>query len=87
MINSVCRFREKLLGGLRELDTEYQVLKHETDLFTEDLEETKIRYHNVTKRVAKLEKFSGFAGDPKISVEKGFPLKDDTVEKTGLYYY
>lgn len=87
MINAVSKFRETLLTGLRDLDTEYQVLKHDTDVFTEDLEETKIRYHNVTKRVAKLEKHTGFAGDPRISVENTFPLKDATVEKTGLYYY
>lgn len=87
MMNAVSKFKDKMLTGLRELDTEYQILKMDTDTFTDELEDTKIRYHNITRRVAKLEKQSGITGNERLSVEKNFPLRQDTIEKTGLYYY
>lgn len=71
------KFRKKMEEGFREYACEFNQLQHETNIYANALETTKMKYHNLTTKVEKLEKQSGTDTDPRIDVTSKYPLKTD----------
>ena len=86
--NRIEYFRTEMLRELRTHDTEFKLIKNNIQIEVDSQEDTKIRFHNLTNRLDKLEEHSGVHSCPKINlVRSKAPLRQDTIEKTGLKYY
>lgn len=91
MMNAIQNFRQRLFQGLRDIDKEYNELSLEADDFADTIEATKIKFHNMSKRMTKLEAQAGFQNknvqNKTESIEKTFPLRQRSIENRDLSYY
>ena len=80
-------FRENMNKGFKDLGEEFRQLQWEAESWNICQESTKLKMHNLTERIKRLEDHAGYKSQKKINVIDSQPLKNQELEEIGVDCY